>query len=79
MFLKGLQKIMIPMYNLTKKKKEFSWGEEHQKAFEKIKMCIIKAPVLDMPTKQVHSHCSLTQVRLLVVLHFTMSIKVNIG
>ena len=40
---------MIPIYNLTKKKKEFSWGEEHQKAFEKIKMLITKAPVLVMP------------------------------
>ena len=42
-FLKDLQKIMIPIYDLTKKRKEFSWGEEHQKAFEKIKMFITKA------------------------------------
>ena len=48
-FLKDLQKVMIPIYDLTRKKKEFSWGEEHQNTFEKIKMLITKAPVLVMP------------------------------
>ena len=46
LFLKDLQKIMIPIYDLTRKRKEFSWEKEHQKTFEKIKMLIIKAPVL---------------------------------
>ena len=40
---------MIPIYDLTRKRKEFSWGEEQQKAFEKVKMLITTAPVLVMP------------------------------
>ena len=40
---------MIPIYDLTRKKKAFSWGQEPQKAFEKIKMPITKDPVLVMP------------------------------
>ena len=39
---------MIPIYELTRKRKDFSWGEEHQKA-EEIKMHITTAPVLVMP------------------------------
>ena len=48
-FLNDLQRIMLPIYDLTKKKNEFSWGEGNQKAFEKIKMLITKGRVLVMP------------------------------
>ena len=32
-----MQEILIPVYDLTVKKREFSWGEEHQNCLRKTK------------------------------------------
>ena len=48
-FCPELQKILKPIYDLTKKGRHFIWGEEQQKAFEEIKARLQKTPVLRMP------------------------------
>ena len=65
MYLKNLQKWLIPIYNLTGKGVPFDWAEEHQKTFEEIKKDISHPPVLVMPNNKGH----LTLVSGIVELH----------
>ena len=46
MFCPKLQKLLKPIYNLTRKGRQFIWGGEQQNAFEEIKCRLIKAPIL---------------------------------
>ena len=48
-FLKDLQKILIPIYNLTQKSITFLWSEECQQAFDHIKFLLSNPPILRMP------------------------------
>ena len=47
-----LQKLLKPIYELTKKGRPFIWGEEQQKAFDEIKSRLLKPPVLSMPGRR---------------------------
>ena len=47
--LQELQKLLKPIYNLTRKGRQFVWRKEQQDAFEEIKCRLIKPPVLHMP------------------------------
>ena len=49
MFCPELQKLLKPIYDLTRKGRHFIWGKEQQEAFEEIKRRLVKAPVLHMP------------------------------
>ena len=49
MFLESLQMILVPIYNLTRKKVKFQWDREQHEAFQKIKTLLIKPPVLMIP------------------------------
>ena len=49
MFCPELQKLLKPIYDLTRKSKPFVWGKEQQDSFEEIKCRLIKPPVLHMP------------------------------
>ena len=51
-FCPELQKLLKPIYELTKKGKPFIWGDEQQKAFDEIKSRLSKPPVLSMPDKR---------------------------
>ena len=51
-FCPELQKLLKPIYYLTKKGRHFIWGEEQQKAFEEIKARLQKPPVLSMADKR---------------------------
>ena len=51
-FCPELQKLLKPIYELTKKGRPFVWGEEEQKAFEEIKNRLLKPPVLSMPDRR---------------------------
>ena len=51
-FCPELQKLLKPIYELTKKGRPFVWGEEQQKAFDEIKSRLPKPPVLSMPDKR---------------------------
>ena len=47
-FLKDLQKILIPIYNLTRKSTKFLWTEQFQTAFDHIKFLLSNPPILRM-------------------------------
>ena len=51
-FCPGLQKLLKPMYELTKKGRPFVWGDEQQKAFDEIKSRLLKPPILSMPDRR---------------------------
>ena len=51
MFCPELQKLLKPIYDLTRKGRPFIWGKEQQDSFEEIKYRLIKLPVLHMPNK----------------------------
>ena len=51
-----LQKLLKPIYNLTRKRRPFIWGKEQQDSFEEIKWRVIKPPVLHMPNKTGRFH-----------------------
>ena len=48
MFCPELQKLLKPVYNLTRKGRPFVWAKE-QVSFEDIKCRLVKPPVLHMP------------------------------
>ena len=56
MFCPELQKLLKPIYNLTRKGRPFIWGEEQWEAFEEIRRRLAKAPVLHMPNHEGRFH-----------------------
>ena len=56
MFCPELQKLLKPIYDLTRKGKPFYWGKEQQDSFEEIKHRLIKLLVLHMPNKTRRFH-----------------------
>ena len=51
MFCPELQKLLKPIYDLTRKGRPFHWGKEQQDSFLEIKHRLTKPPVLHMPNK----------------------------
>ena len=49
-FLPNLHRLLIPIYDLQKKAKNFKWTEEAKKAFNEIKKLPINPPILKVPT-----------------------------
>ena len=49
-FLPNLCRLLIPIYDIQKKAKEFKWTEEAEKAFNKIKKLLINPPILKAHT-----------------------------
>ena len=56
MFCPELQKLLKPIYDLTRKGRPFNWGKEQQESFDEIKCRLIKPPVLHMPNKTGRFH-----------------------
>ena len=56
MFCPELQKLLKPIYDLTRKGRPFNWGKEQQDSFEEIKCRLIKPLVLHMPNKTGRFH-----------------------
>ena len=56
MFCLELQKLLKPIYDLTRKGRPFIWGEEQQEPFEQIKKRLVCALVLHMPYRQGRFH-----------------------
>ena len=50
-FCPELQRLLKPIYDLTRKGRQFVWGKEQQDAFEEMKQRLQKPPVLHMPDK----------------------------
>ena len=55
-FCPELQKLLKPIYDLTRKVRHFIWGEEQWGASEEIKRRLVKAPVLHMPNHEGRFH-----------------------
>ena len=51
MFCPELQRLLKPIYDLTRKGRPFHWGKEQQDSFMEIKCRLTKPPVLHMPNK----------------------------
>ena len=56
MFCPELQKLLKPIYDLTRKGRPFNWGKEQQDSFKEIKRRLIKPPVLHMLNKTGRFH-----------------------
>ena len=56
MFCPDLQKLLKPIYTLTRKGRPFVWGKEQQDSFEDIKHRLIKPLILHMPNKTGRFH-----------------------
>ena len=74
LFCKDLQKILKPIYQLTRKERPFHWSEIHQKAYTEVKELLVKLPILQLPrptgrfilycdTSKIHTGISLWQVQ----------------
>ena len=50
-FCPELQKLLKPIYDLTRKGKQFLWEKEQQKAFDEIKHRLQRPPVLHLPNR----------------------------
>ena len=50
-FCPELQRLLKPIYDLTRKGRQFVWGEEQQKAFHEIKHRLQRPPVLHLPDR----------------------------
>ena len=48
--LPNLQRLLIPIYDLQKKAKNFKWTGEAEKGFNEIKKLLVSPPVLKAPT-----------------------------
>ena len=56
MFCPELQKLLKPIYDLTRKGRPFHWGKEQHDSFMEIKCRLVKPPVLHMPNKTGRFH-----------------------
>ena len=56
MFCPELQKLLKPIYDLTRKGRQFIWGKEQQIAFEEIKHRLVRLPVLHLPNNTGRFH-----------------------
>ena len=50
-FCLELQKLLKPIYDLTRNRRQFIWGEEQQKAFDEIKHRLQRPPFLHLPNR----------------------------
>ena len=55
-FCQDLQKLLKPIYDLTRKDRPFKWGQEQQRAFEEIKGRLQKPPILHLPDNKGRFH-----------------------
>ena len=55
-FCPELQKLLKPMYDLTRKGRQFIWREKQQLTFEEIKCRLVKLLVLNLPDNRGRFH-----------------------
>ena len=55
-FYPELQKLLKPVYDLTRKGRQFVWEKEQQMAFEEIKSRLVKLPVLHLSDSRGRFH-----------------------
>ena len=55
-FCSDLQRLLKPIYDLTRKGRSFNWQQEQQLAFEEIKNRLQKPPILHLPDNKGRFH-----------------------
>ena len=55
-FCPAIQKLLKPMYDLTRKGRQFICGKEQHMAFEEIKHRLVKLPILHLPDNKGRFH-----------------------
>ena len=70
-FCPELQKLLKPIYDLTRKGRQFIWGGEQQKAFDEIKHRLQRPPVLHLPNRHGQFNYIQTPASLPLVVHCT--------
>ena len=55
-FCQDLQKLLKPIYDLTRKERPFNWRQEQQTVFNEIKSRLQKPPVLHLPDNEGRIH-----------------------
>ena len=68
LFCPELQKLLKPIYDLTRKGRQFIWGNEQQ-AFDEIKCRLQRPPVLHLPDYMDVFNCILILANLPLVVH----------
>jgi hypothetical protein len=58
-FVDGYAKVAHPLTKLTKKDEEFTWTETRQEAFDKLKECLVNAPILSPPIWTLDFHLTI--------------------
>ena len=66
MFCPELQKLLKPIYGLTRKDRPFVWGKEQQDSFAEIKCRLVKPPVLHMPNTTGRFHLYLDTTKFVI-------------
>ena len=56
MFSAELQKLLKPIYDLTRKGRTFIWGKEQQDSFDEIKCRLVNPPIFHKPYKTGRFH-----------------------
>ena len=56
LFCPELQKLLKPVYDLTRKGRQFIWVEEQQQALDEIKRILVKLPVMYLPDSKSRFH-----------------------
>ena len=67
------QKLLKPIYDLTRKGRQLIWGEEQESAFQEIKSRLQKSPVLHLPICQIKredSNCIQIPAKIATGSHF---------
>ena len=71
MFWPESQKLLKPIYDLTRKGRPFIWGREQQDFFEEVKLRLIYPPILHMPNTTADFIYIQTPVNLPLEVHYT--------
>ena len=56
MFCPELKKLLKPIYDLTRKGRQFIWGKQQQEAFKEMKRRLVKTLILHMPNHEGRFH-----------------------
>ena len=78
-FYQYLQKLLKPIYDLTRKSRPFVWQQEQQTAFEEIKSRLQKPPILHLPDGKGSFTYIQTQVNMLQEVFYTKYRMVNLN
>ena len=71
MFCPELQKLLKPIYDLTRKGRPFHWGKEQQDSFIEIKHRLVNLRYCICQTRQADFIYTLTPVSMQLVVHYT--------